>query len=74
LVFAVGLAQAGEGELLAGRLAAACDANNAQARIAGRPWELAFSVGVAETKPGDDMDALLARADAALYAKKLTRR
>ncbi len=70
VVYASGLAQAGEGQVLAARLTAACAAFNARAAAGGARWAVGFSIGVAETEPGDDLDALLARADAALYAAK----
>lgn len=39
-------------------------------RRAGRPVALSISVGIAVLEPGLDLDALFARADAALYAAK----
>lgn len=69
-VYAVGLRNAGEGQVLADRLRAVLDAHNAHATAAGRPYEIGFTVGVSEIGPGDDVDAALARADAALYAAK----
>jgi PleD family two-component response regulator len=60
--------------VLAARLQAALDAHNRDATAAGRPYEIGFSVGVAEVEPGDELETLLARADAALYARKLSRR
>ena len=71
-VFAVGL-RAGEGHILAARLRANLDAENTTARAAGRPFSVGLSVGVADLAPGDDLDSLLARGDAALYAQKLAR-
>jgi diguanylate cyclase (GGDEF)-like protein/PAS domain S-box-containing protein len=73
-VFAVGLRASGEGHVLAARLQAALAAHNRDATAAGRPYEIGFSVGVAEVEPGDTPETLLARADAALYARKLSRR
>ncbi len=74
VVYAVRLAHPGEAHVLAARLKAACARFNATASDgAERPWTIDFSVGVAETEPSDDLDALLQRADAALYAEKLTR-
>jgi diguanylate cyclase (GGDEF)-like protein len=72
-VYAVGLGRAGEGTRLAARLRAALDAHNAAAAAAGRPWAVGMSVGVAESQAADDLDALLARADSALYAAKAAR-
>jgi PAS domain S-box-containing protein len=44
-------------------------------RRGGRaPLRPRFSVGVATLEPGDDLDALLTRADGSLYARKLARR
>jgi PleD family two-component response regulator len=48
-------------------------AHNADAAAAGRPFAVAFSVGVAELEADDGLDSLLARGDAALYALKLAR-
>jgi PleD family two-component response regulator len=47
----------------------------AAAQSAGtRAYHLGTSVGLAEMMPGDDLDALLARADESLYAQKTARR
>ncbi|GJG85764.1 hypothetical protein tb265_09450 [Gemmatimonadetes bacterium T265] len=73
-VFAGRLAHPGEGHVLTARLQAALAAHNAEAEAAGRPWRIGMSVGVGEAEPGDDLDGLLARADAALYAVKVGRR
>jgi diguanylate cyclase (GGDEF)-like protein/PAS domain S-box-containing protein len=73
-VYAVGLRESGEGHVLASRLQAALAAHNGEAAAAGRPFEIAFSIGVAEVEAGDTAETLLARADAALYARKLARR
>ena len=73
-VYAGRLAHSGEGHVLSARLQAALSAHNSAATAAGRPWSLAMSIGVAEAEPGDELDALLARADAALYVAKLDRR
>ena len=72
-VFAVGLHQ-GEGHVIAARLRATLHAHNAAATAAGRPFRIELSVGVAEVEPGDELEALLARADGMLYAQKLARR
>ena len=71
-IFAVGLRE-GEGHVLAARLRANLEAHNAEAAAAGRPFRIAFSVGVAEVEPGDNLASLLVRGDAALYAQKLAR-
>jgi diguanylate cyclase (GGDEF)-like protein/PAS domain S-box-containing protein len=68
-VYVVGL-QPGEGEVVAARLRANLEAHNAEAATAGRPYHLAFTVGVAELGAGETLDELLARGDAALYALK----
>ncbi|MDF1504373.1 PAS domain S-box protein [Roseisolibacter sp. H3M3-2] len=73
-VYAVGLRESGEGHVLAARLQARLAEHNRAAAAAGRPYEIGFSVGVAEVEPGDTPETLLARADAALYARKLARR
>jgi diguanylate cyclase (GGDEF)-like protein/PAS domain S-box-containing protein len=73
-VYAPGLARRGEGAVVAARIAAAVRDHSAAAQARGRPYRLATSVGVAEVEPGDDLDALLGRADAALYAQKAARK
>jgi diguanylate cyclase (GGDEF)-like protein/PAS domain S-box-containing protein len=81
-IYAVGLDAASEegsggagGErLLVARLERALALHNARHTALGRPYELAFSVGVAQTRPEDSRDTLLARADVALYAMKKARR
>jgi len=52
-------------------------AKNLRRRLASRPLDtrrgritLTWSIGVGEAKPGDSVDQLLARADAALYSAK----
>jgi diguanylate cyclase (GGDEF)-like protein/PAS domain S-box-containing protein len=72
-IYAVGVG-AGQGHTIAARLRANLDAHNAAAEARGRPFRVELSVGVAELEAGDDLDGLLARADAALYARKLARR
>ena len=72
-IFAFGMRE-GDGHVLASRLRAALAAHNGQAAAAGRPFAIEFSVGVAELEPADDLDALIARADAGLYAQKCARR
>jgi diguanylate cyclase (GGDEF)-like protein len=72
-VYAVGINGPGEAAVLAGRLRAALAAHNRDAAAAGRPYALAFSVGVAEFAPDEPLDAGLARADSALYAAKPSR-
>lgn len=72
-VYATGLTHADEGHVLVARLQTALGAHNAAATAAGRPYAVSFSVGVAEVAPGDTLADLLARADAACYAAKLTR-
>ena len=68
-VYAPGLARHGEGPLVGARVAGAV-----RDRFEAAPYRLGTSVGVAEVEPGDDLDALLARADAALYVEKTARR
>lgn len=74
VVYAAGLERAGDGQVLAARLAAALEARNDHAAAAGCPWRVELSVGVAECEPGESLDELLARADGALYAVKSRRR
>ena len=74
VVYVTGLQRRGEGHAVATRLQAALDAHNRDAAIAGRPYRIAFSAGVAELAAGDTLDTLLARADAALYQAKQERR
>ena len=38
--------------------------------IKGQPLRMSLSMGIAEARPDDDVDALLRRADVALYASK----
>jgi diguanylate cyclase (GGDEF)-like protein/PAS domain S-box-containing protein len=81
-IYAVGLdtaaesgsAVAGGESVLVSRLQRALARHNAVQAAQGRPYELAFSVGVAQTRPEDSRDSLLARADVALYAMKKARR
>ena len=72
VIYAVGL-QPGEGGVLAERLRGDLRAHNAAAHAAGRPYDVEFTIGMAELVPGDSLDALLARGDAALYALKASR-
>ena len=74
VVYATGASTADEGEALAARLRELLARANATATAAGRPYCLRFSVGVALVETGEDLDAVLTRADAALYARKLARR
>jgi diguanylate cyclase (GGDEF)-like protein/PAS domain S-box-containing protein len=61
VVYAVGTGTAGHGEAAAGRVRAALDLQNVRARAAGRTFDLACTVRVAEREPGDDLESLLAR-------------
>ncbi len=72
-VYALGITAAGGTQVLADRLRGALAAHNVAATAAGRPYELAFSVGVAEFTGGEQLDEVLARADGALYAAKRSR-
>ena len=69
-----GTATVGDDASLVSRLERALERHNVQQTALGRPYELAFSVGVAQTRPEDSRDSLLARADVALYAMKKARR
>ncbi|HEU4475696.1 MAG TPA: GGDEF domain-containing protein [Methyloceanibacter sp.] len=46
-------------------------AEDLRTRLAARPFTLTWSIGVGEGRPGDSVDQILARADAALYDAKL---
>jgi diguanylate cyclase (GGDEF)-like protein len=74
VVYATGAATTDEGEALASRLRERLARANEAAAREGRPYTLGFSIGVAAVEGGDDLDAVLTRADAALYARKLARR
>jgi diguanylate cyclase (GGDEF)-like protein/PAS domain S-box-containing protein len=74
VVYATGAATVDEGEALAARLREQLRCVNDAARAAGRGYALRFSVGVAMVDGADDLDGVLTRADAALYAGKLARR
>jgi diguanylate cyclase (GGDEF)-like protein/PAS domain S-box-containing protein len=74
VVYATGAATAHEGDALAARLREQLACVNEAAGAAGRGYALRFSVGVALVEDADDLDAVLTRADAALYAGKLARR
>jgi PAS domain S-box-containing protein/diguanylate cyclase (GGDEF)-like protein len=65
-VYAVGLRLPGEGAILAARLDAALAVHNADAEGAGRPYALVGRVGVVEIEFGQEVDDVLARAEAAL--------
>ena len=56
---------------LAGKLTSRLEQINS---TAGRPYRLAVSVGAAEYRDGEPLDALLARADGAMYREKRVRR
>jgi diguanylate cyclase (GGDEF)-like protein/PAS domain S-box-containing protein len=70
VVYAPDAGVAGHAEQLAARITSAFAAANADATAAGRPYALASGIGVATVEPGDSLDSVLARADAALYARK----
>jgi diguanylate cyclase (GGDEF)-like protein len=70
VVHATGVQGPGSVGVLAGRLRALLRDENALARAAGRPYDIEAGIGVQEYVPGDDLDAWIARADAALYADK----
>ena len=55
------------------RLAHVLAAHNAAAAAAGRPYAIGWSVGATLRGPDDDLPAMLARADAALYRTKSAR-
>lgn len=72
-VYAAGTPDGTEVSSLAERLVTALAAHNAKATDMGRPYEIGFSIGVAEVSPDDTRDELLARADSALYRIKHAR-
>ncbi|PKM43694.1 MAG: hypothetical protein CVV05_12560 [Gammaproteobacteria bacterium HGW-Gammaproteobacteria-1] len=61
---------AGPALIAAERIRAAFAADAATVLIAPQPFDTTVSIGVAELQPGEDLDALLHRADAALYRAK----
>ena len=65
VVYAVGTATPGHGESAAGRVRAALDLQNVRARAAGRSFDVACTVRMAEREPGDDLESMLERAAAA---------
>lgn len=70
VVYAVGVARDAGADVLAARLHTALAAHNRSATAAGRPYEIAFSVGATEVAPDDTLETAIARADAKLYAAK----
>lgn len=70
-VYAVGTAAPNHGASAAARVRAALDRQNAHALAAGRAFELGCRVGVAERAPGEDLGALLTRAESAATAELL---
>jgi diguanylate cyclase (GGDEF)-like protein len=61
---------AGPALIAAERIRAAFAADAATVLIAPQPFDTTVSVGIAALQPGEDLDALLHRADAALYRAK----
>lgn len=59
-----------EGVLLAHRIRAALARDSERERAAGRPYDVRASVGAVTVAPGETLDALLTRADRALYDEK----
>ncbi len=72
-IYAVDAKDADGGASLVERLQAALAAHNRHATESGRPYEIGFSIGKATVVAGDTREALLARADEALYAIKRLR-
>jgi diguanylate cyclase (GGDEF)-like protein/PAS domain S-box-containing protein len=73
-IFAIGITSPAEADLLLARLYRSSNDANLEQADHGRPFSIAFSVGLALVGENDDVNALLARADAALYAQKSARR
>jgi diguanylate cyclase (GGDEF)-like protein/PAS domain S-box-containing protein len=72
-IYAVDLGMS-DAHVLVNRLQLAVQSNNAAARARGRTYDIAFSLGMAETRSADTRDSLLARADSALYLAKKSAR
>ncbi|MES2522267.1 MAG: PAS domain S-box protein [Gemmatimonadota bacterium] len=72
-IYAVGDGPESNPDALVARLHEALRLHNAEQATKGRPYDIGFSVGYAESCPGDTRAALLARADTALYAIKNAR-
>jgi diguanylate cyclase (GGDEF)-like protein len=70
VVYAPGADVLENGGVIAARLAEAFAVANVAAVAAGRPYGLHAGIGVALLEAGDTLDALLAKADAELYAQK----
>jgi diguanylate cyclase (GGDEF)-like protein/PAS domain S-box-containing protein len=68
-IYAVGVGLS-EANVLVERLQRAVSVHNQAARARGRAFDIAFSLGIAETTSEDSRDSLLARADTALYLAK----
>jgi diguanylate cyclase (GGDEF)-like protein len=72
VIYAAGLRVEESGSMVA-RLRGALAEDNARAAARGRPYAIQTGIGAVELRPGEDLDAALARADAELYADKGTR-
>lgn len=70
VIYAIGITTPGDGLCVARRIREALDAQNAQARGWGRAFDVAYAIGVAEREAGDDLDALMARAEAPLRVRR----
>jgi diguanylate cyclase (GGDEF)-like protein/PAS domain S-box-containing protein len=73
-LFATGVATLAEADILVARLFRQLAEANTNDAGNGRQFSVSFSVGIALVEPGDDLDTLLARADAALYVQKAARK
>jgi len=62
-----------DGAVLRARVEQALAADNARAAAAGRPYAIRASIGAVALARGESLDALLARADDALYVEKRSR-
>jgi diguanylate cyclase (GGDEF)-like protein len=63
-----------DARLLARRIRSALRRESARTRTAGRTYDVSASIGAVTVAAGETLDALLTRADRALYAEKRSAR
>ena len=73
VIYLADLQQPSDLARVVGRLERALAAHNEAAAAAGRPYRIAWSVGAVLRESGEELTAMLARADAALYREKRAR-